>query len=731
MPDIHAAIALTGGSDFWHTHAVPEAGLPEVMLTDGPHGVRKQAGSSDHIGINDSVPATCFPPAVGLASTWNPALLTEVGVALGEECRAMKVGVLLGPGLNIKRSPLCGRNFEYFSEDPYVAGELAGALVKGIQSQGIGTSVKHFAANNQETDRMRRDSQVDIRTLREIYLRGFQKVVTTAKPWTVMCSYNKVNGTYASENHWLLTEVLRDEWGFDGFVMSDWGAVQDRVRALKAGLDLEMPANTSHEAGVVAALEAGQISAATIETAYARIERVLTLAQASLDGAPDTFDVDGHHALARRAAEQSIVLLSNDGILPLAHETKVAVVGEFARTPRYQGAGSSRVNPTQLDNALDAIAALVGHEVPFAAGFSTNPKVQAADGALDEAVAVARDADVVLAFLGLGEAHESEGFDRSTCDLPAEQLAVLEGILAVNPNVVVVLSNGSSVLLTSFKDRVRAIVEGWLLGQAGGPATADVLYGNVNPSGKITETIPYRLEDVPSFVNFPGDTNGVRYGEGLFVGYRGYDATRTEVAFPFGHGLSYTTFGYSDLSVSASADGISVAVTVTNTGSRAGREVVQAYVSIAGSAVVRVPRELKGFASVTLEPGASSTVEIAIPNAELAFWSVQDEAWVVETGRYTVAVGSSSRDLPLSAAVDVTGNEPVRQVTLESTIREALAVPGFPEIMAQMTAGLPFDDPDDEMATMMLDTPLATMIGFAGIPSEQVQGMLDGLNARA
>ena len=731
MPDIGATIALTGGADFWHSHAVPDAGLPRVMLTDGPHGVRKQGGASDHIGINDSVPATCFPPAVGLASTWNPALLTEVGNALGEECRALKVGVLLGPGLNIKRSPLCGRNFEYFSEDPYVAGELAAALVMGIQAQGIGTSIKHFAANNQETDRMRRDSQIDMRTLREIYLRGFQKVVTSAKPWTVMCSYNKVNGTHASENHFLLTEVLRDEWGFDGFVMSDWGAVQDRVRALKAGLDLEMPANPGHEAGVVAALESGDIDQSTIDMAYERIERILRLAQASLEGAPDTFDVDAHHALARKAAEQSIVLLSNDGILPLAPETKVAVVGEFARTPRYQGAGSSRVNPTRLDNALDAIEAIVGREVPFAPGFGTDSKKPVGEGALEEAVAVAKDADVVLAFLGLGESHESEGYDRSTCDLPAEQLAVLDGILAVNSNVVVVLSNGSSVLVTSFKDRVRAIVEGWLLGQAGGPATADVLYGHVNPSGKITETIPYRLEDVPSYMHFPGDTTGVRYGEGLFVGYRGYDAIGTHVAYPFGHGLSYTTFGCSDLDVTSTADGLSVAVTVTNTGSRAGREVVQAYVSVTGSKVVRVPRELKGFADVTLEPGAFTRVEIAIPTEELAYWSVTDEAWVVEAGRYTVAVGSSSRDLPLEAGVDVSGTESVPAVTLESTIREAMAASGFSELMAQLTAGLPFEGLDEDMEKMVLDMPLSALIGFAGIPAEQVQGALDGLNARA
>ena len=732
MPDIRSAIALTGGSDFWHSHAVPDAGLPEVMLTDGPHGVRKQAGSSDHIGINDSVPATCFPPAVGLASTWNPALLTEVGNALGEESRALGVGVLLGPGLNIKRSPLCGRNFEYFAEDPYVAGELASALVKGIQGQGIGTSVKHFAANNQETDRMRRDSQIDMRTLREIYLRGFQKVVTSAKPWTVMCSYNKVNGTYASENHFLLTEVLRDEWGFDGFVMSDWGAVHDRVRALKAGLDLEMPAHAQHEAAVVAALEAGEIDQATIETAYSRIERILKLAQASLEGAPTQFDVDGHHALARKAAEQSIVLLANDGILPLAPGTDVAVVGEFARTPRYQGAGSSRVNPTRLDNALDAIAAIVGHEVPFAPGFSTDKKKPVGEGAHAEAVEVAKNADVVLAFLGLGESHESEGYDRDTCDLPDEQLALLEDILAVNANVVVVLSNGSSVLVTSFQGRVRAIVEGWLLGQAGGPATADVLYGNVNPSGKITETIPYRLEDVPSFVHFPGDTTGVRYGEGLFVGYRGYDALATEVAYPFGHGLSYTTFGYSDLSVSSTDNGLSVAVTVTNTGSRAGREIVQAYVSVPGSKVVRVPRELKGFADVTLEPSASAQVEIPIGGDDLAFWSVSDEGWLVEKGTYTVEVGSSSRDLRLHASVDVAGNEPRRPITLESTVKEALTVPGFAELLNTVATSFGGGDiaADEEMMQMMLDTPISALLGFAGLSAEQIQPQLDQVNAQ-
>lgn len=726
MVDVRAKISLTGGSDFWHTPAMPEAELPELMWTDGPHGVRKQSGSSDHVGINSSEPATCFPPAVGLASSWNPDALTEVGVALGEECRALGVGVLLGPGMNIKRSPLCGRNFEYFAEDPFVAGELASALVKGIQSQGIGTSVKHFAVNNQETDRMRRDSQVDERTLRELYLRGFGKVVLSAQPWTIMCSYNKVNGTFASENHWLLTEVLRGEWGFEGVVVSDWGAVWDRVRALKAGLDLEMPANRTHEDGVRAALDAGEIDAATIDVAFGRVEAVVRRAAASLADAPAGFDVDAHHALARRVAEQCIVLLSNDGVLPLAREAKVAVVGEFARTPRYQGAGSSRVNPTRLDNALDAIAALVGHGVPFAPGFVTAAGQELPSDAHDQAVAVARDADVVLAFLGLGENHESEGYDRDNADLPAEQLALLEDLLAVNPNVVVVLSNGSSVVLP-FADQVPAIVEGWLLGQAGGGALADVLYGVVNPSGKLTETIPHRLADVPSYLHFPGDDSGVRYGEGLFVGYRGYDATATDVAFPFGHGLSYTTFAYSDLALTSSDAGVQVSLVVTNTGDRAGREIVQVYASIADSKVVRVPRELKGFASVELEPGASARVEILVPTTELAYWSVLDHAWVVEGGEYTVEVGSSSRDLRLSGTVAVAGDEPVRPLTLSSTVAEGMAVPAFAQVVQGLAGEIFGSDPD--LMRMMESMPLAALVGFSGQPVEQLQALLDQVNA--
>jgi len=728
---VTSKIALTGGADFWHSHAVPEADLPAVMLTDGPHGVRKQAGAADHVGINESVPATCFPPAVGLASTWDPALVERVGGALGEESRALGVGILLGPGANLKRSPLCGRNFEYFSEDPHLTGDLAAAFIKGVQAKGVGTSLKHFAANNAETDRMRRDSQVDERTLREVYLRGFGKAVVAGRPWTVMCAYNKVNGIHASQNPFLLTRVLREEWGFEGFVVSDWGAVQDRVSSLKAGLDLEMPKNAEHQAGVERALAAGEIDEATIDRAYRRVERVLRRASANLVGAPDGFDTDAHHDLARTAAGEAIVLLRNEGILPLAPDADVAVVGEFARTPRYQGAGSSRVNPTRLDNALDALNAVAGRELPFAPGFTTAPGQEAAGDARAAAVAIARTAATVLLFLGLGEHHESEGYDRATMDLPAEQLELLEAILAVNPNVVVVLSNGSSVLLP-FADRVPAIVEAWLLGQAGGSAIADVLYGRVNPSGKLAETIPLREQDVPSYLDFPGDATGTRYGEGLFIGYRGYDARGIAVAFPFGHGLSYTAFDYRDLSLDVDDQRITARLTVANTGARAGREVVQAYVSIAGSAVVRVPRELKAFAGVHLEPGETRTVELVIDIADLAFWSVEHQRWVVEGGEYTVQAGSSSRDLRLAGTVTLAGDEPRRLLTLESTMAEAMAVPGFGETLSAI-AGAAFSPAsmDADMMRMMADIPLYVVAGFSGTSEAELQQLLDQVNEQA
>ncbi|HET8989460.1 MAG TPA: glycoside hydrolase family 3 C-terminal domain-containing protein, partial [Humibacillus sp.] len=632
--------SLSSGSSFWFTQAVPRAGIPEVMLTDGPHGVRKQREGADHLGLGDSVPATCFPPAVALGSTFDPDLLERVGAALGEEAAAEDVGVLLGPGINIKRSPLCGRNFEYLSEDPLVSGVLGASLVRGLQSQGVGASLKHFAANNQETDRMRVSADVDERPLREIYLRGFQRVVADAKPWTVMCSYNKVNGTYASQNRWLLTDVLRGEWGFTGLVMSDWGAVDDRVAGVAAGLDLEMPSSEGRtDAEVVAAVRDGRLEESALDVV---VTRVVDLVQKTLrrdghaiaaDGARQGYDAEAHHALAREVAARSVVLLENDGILPLDPAQRVAAIGAFASQPRYQGAGSSLINPTRLDSALDGLREHAGEDaVTYAAGFLLGTAGDApagdADTRLEEAVATAVASDVAVLFLGLPAELESEGYDRDDIELPEDQLALLDAVAAANPRTVVVLSNGGVVRLGHVADRAAAVVEGWLLGQAGGTGVADVLYGSVNPSGRLAETIPLRLQDTPAYLEFPGEHGHVRYGEGIFVGYRWYDARELDVAYPFGHGLSYTTFAYSDLSVTADADGLSVSVTVTNTGERDGREVVQVYTGLSASEVARPPRELKSFASIALAAGESRVVELDVRRADLACWDVRTGTWV-------------------------------------------------------------------------------------------------------
>ncbi|MET1018479.1 MAG: glycoside hydrolase family 3 C-terminal domain-containing protein, partial [Microterricola sp.] len=586
--------SLTSGANFWTTKAVERAGVPSIVLTDGPHGVRLQRESADHLGLADSIPATCFPPAVGLGASFDTELLERVGVALGEEAKTEGVGVLLGPGINIKRSPLCGRNFEYLSEDPIVSGILGSALVRGLQSQGVGTSLKHFAANNQENDRMRSSSDVDPRPLREIYLRGFQRVVEDEQPWTVMCSYNKLNGVYTSENPWLLNTVLRDEGGFTGVVVSDWGAVNDRVTGVAAGLDLEMPSSDGRtDAELVAAVRAGELDEAVLDLAALRTVELALKAQAGAD-ANASYDVDAHHALAREAAARSIVLLKNESeLLPLASSASVAIIGEFARTPRYQGAGSSMINPTKLDTALEEIGVLA-EQSTFAAGFTLDGDNSGAAALRDEAVAAAAAADVAVVFLGIPAAEESEGFDREHIELPAVQLELLDAVLAVNPRTVVVLSNGGVVRLGDFEARVPAILEGWLLGQAGGGATADVLYGVVNPSARLSETFPVRIEDSPAYLEFPGEHGHVRYGEGLFVGYRWYDARKIAVQYPFGHGLSYTTFAYSALELTADEAGITATVTVTNTGARDGREIVQLYTGLASSTVQRAPQELKG-----------------------------------------------------------------------------------------------------------------------------------------
>ncbi|MBO3100885.1 beta-glucosidase [Cellulomonas fengjieae] len=722
--------SLTSGSDFWHTTAVERVGIPAVMVSDGPHGLRKQADNPDHLGLGESVPATCFPTAAALGSSWDADLLTRVGEALGRETRANDVAVLLGPGVNIKRTPLCGRNFEYVSEDPVVAGVLGAALVRGIQSQGVGTSLKHYAANNQESDRMRVSAEVDERTLREIYLPAFERVVKDAQPWTVMCAYNKVNGTYASQNHWLLTEILRDEWAFEGLVVSDWGAVHDRVPALAAGLDLQMPgAGPGPDDEIVAAVRDGSLDESVLDASVRRVLRLVARGLPAVSSAA-SFDVDAHHDLAREAAAAGSVLLKNEGaLLPLPSTDGVAVVGEFARTPRYQGAGSSQVNPTRLDAALDALRS-VGDDVPFAAGF-TIPGGPAGDDddLLAEAVSVARDAGTVVAFLGLPAPDESEGYDRPRFELPDNQVALLRAVAAVNPRVVVVLANGSAVGVSGWHDLVPAILETWLGGQAGGSAVADLLLGVRTPSGRLAETIPHRIEDTPAFGNFPGEAGVVRYGEGVLVGYRWYDTRAMDVAYPFGHGLSYTTFSYDSLDATVDGSDVTVTVTVTNTGPVAGAEVVQVYLRDPRAAVLRPTRELKAFAKVALEPGESREVAFALTARDLSYWHPGLRRWVVEGGEFVVEAGASSRDIRGSVSLHVEGEPLWGPLTSMSTIEEWFAHPvGGPLMQAALVppADLPLDD---TMAAMMLQMP-AKVIAEFGIPGFD-RARLDALVAQA
>lgn len=673
--------SLCLGSDFWHTAAVERRGVPAIMVADGPHGLRKQPDEADHAGLGGSVPATCFPTASALGSSWDPALLHDIGVALGTEAAAEEVAVLLGPGINIKRSPLCGRNFEYFSEDPLVSGLLGAAMVEGIQSTGTGACVKHFAANNQETDRLRVSADVDERTLREIYLAAFEHIVTTAQPWTVMCSYNRLNGVYASEHHWLLTEVLREQWGFDGLLMSDWGAVNDRVAALAAGLDLEMPPNLGvSDAALVAAVRDGTLDEAVLDIA---VSRVISLATRARGSAPVTVDVESHHRLARDAAASCAVLLKNQRqTLPLRPQpsTTIAVIGEFARTPRFQGAGSSQVNPTRVDAALTELQADVpgGVTIRFAAGFGLDGTDDDA-GLTAEAVSIAQDADVVVAFLGLPASAESEGFDRTHIDLPANQLALLERLAVLTPDVIVVLTNGSAVRTSTWEQHAAAILECWLPGQAGGGAIADLLLGVVSPSGRLAETIPVRLADNPASLNFPGEAGHVRYGEGVFVGYRGYDATEREVSYPFGHGLSYTAFEYRELRLTgtgSAADGdLSVAVTfeVANVGDVPGSEVAQVYLGDPVAGVARPPRELRAFEKVTVQPGESAQVTVHLAARDFSYWSTQTQGWALEGGEFVVEVGASSRDIRLRESIAVDAPSVAGPLTADSSLDEWLA----------------------------------------------------------
>jgi beta-glucosidase len=713
--------SLLSGDGPWHTKPVDRVGVPRTMVADGPHGLRKQP-DVDHVGLGDSVPATCFPPAVTLGSTWDVALLRRVGEALGRETRANQVGVLLGPGINIKRSPLCGRNFEYLSEDPVVSGELGAALVDGIQSQGVGTSLKHYAANNQETDRMRVSADVDERTLREIYLAGFERVVTRARPWTVMCSYNRINGVHASQHAWLLTQVLREEWGFDGLVVSDWGAVHDRVAALEAGLDLQMPGTGGRTDGeVVEAVRQGRLDEEAVDRAVRRVLRLVDRALPALRE-PGSYDVEGHHELAREAAADGAVLLRNERVggvpvLPLDAERAegLVVVGELARTPRYQGAGSSQVNPTRLDDALVAIRSRTGSDVPFAAGYALDG--DGPDGLRDEAVDLCRGAGTVLLFLGLPATYESEGYDRRHMDLPAQQVALLEAVTAVADRVVVVLANGAAVTVAPWRDRTAAILECWLGGQAGGSAAADLLFGDRTPSGRLAETLPLRLEDNPSYGSFPGELGHVRYGEGVLVGYRYYDARRMAVAYPFGHGLSYTSFGYDDLSVTVAGEGpdvrVDVTVRVTNTGDRSGAEVVQVYVGDPRAQVLRPQRELKAFTKLRLDPGAAERVSLSLTARDLSYWHPVLNRWVVEGGTFRVAVGASSRDIRGEVEVDVTGEDVSPPVDEWSTVGELLADPVVgPVVREHLEGGHGAPPLGSDMAAMALDMPARVLADF-------------------
>ncbi|MGV9922836.1 glycoside hydrolase family 3 C-terminal domain-containing protein [Nocardia rhamnosiphila] len=715
---------LGSGRDFWSTEPIGD--IPSITVSDGPHGLRCQNPdhAGDALGIGPSIPATCFPPAVGLGQSWDPELAARVGAAIGREAGAAGVHIVLGPGINIKRDPRCGRNFEYYSEDPRLTAALATGWVRGLQEQGVGASLKHFAANNTEHERMTSSSDVDPRPLREIYLHAFGHVVREAAPWTVMCSYNKINGVYAAQNHWLLTEVLREEWDFTGVVVSDWGAVDDRVAAVAAGLDLAMPgADEAGDRRVAAAVADGSLAPEVLEASARRIAALAIRAAGSADPATG-WDADEHHALARTVASRCAVLLKNDhDVLPLSPGGHIAVLGEFATEPRYQGGGSSHVNATRVDIALDEIRAHAGSAaVTYARGFDTGSESAPAD-LRAEAVEAAARADVAVLFLGLAATQESEGFDRDHIELPADQLELLHAVRAVQDRVVVVLSHGGVLRLAPAVGAADAILDAALLGQAAGGAVADLLFGIAAPTGRLTETIPLRLADVPAYDNFPGEQGHVRYGEGIFVGYRWYDRRELEVSFPFGHGLTYTTFAYAEPHAVSDADGVTVTVRVTNTGARAGREVVQVYTSPVTSSMSRPPRELGGFATVELDPGAADEVTVRIPRREFARWHEPAGRWIVEGGDYILFIGRSSRDLPVRVTVRVDGDEVRVPLTRESAFAEVMANPVARQELGAKLGPL-IGEPGSSAGTD-LGVDMARMIG--SIPIGRIALNLGGL----
>ena len=646
--------ALLSGAETFKTRGMPEHGIPQIWLSDGPHGLRKQAGESDHLGLNPSVPATCFPTASAVANSWDAALGEEIGAALGEEAAAQEVSVVLGPGLNMKRNPLCGRSFEYFSEDPYLAGKLAAGYIRGIQSKGVAACPKHFAVNSQETRRMASDSIVDERTLREIYLTGFEIAVKEGHPRSIMSSYNLVNGTYANENKHLLMEILRGEWGFDGAVITDWGGSNDHALGVKNGSTLEMPApGGASVRELLAAVESGKISESDIDARLSELLPLVFDTKAALDAAPREFDAAAHHALARRAAEESLVLLKNEGsLLPLAAGTKVAVIGDFAKNPRYQGAGSSMVNSTQVDVLLDKLIDSELNVIGYQQGFDRHGKP---DAALQKsACELATQADTVILCMGLDEIAESEGLDRSNLHLAQNQVDLLQAVAAVNPKIVVVLYSGS-VVETPWLDNCQALLYAALGGQAGAGAVADALIGKVNPCGKLAETWPLAYADVPSAADFATRRKTVEYREGLYIGYRYFTTAEKAVRFPFGYGMSYTTFAYSDMA----ADEQGVSLTVTNTGSVAGTEIVQLYTAKKNSELFRPAKELKGFARVTLAPGEKQRITITLDDKAFRFWNVKANRWEIEGGEYELLVGASVEDIRLCEKISVHGTATV------------------------------------------------------------------------
>lgn len=668
--------ALCTGATWWTTTPVEHLGVPEMIVSDGPHGLRRVPDA--HSSAEESLPATCFPTASCTASSWDAELIHRMGEALAEECIALNVDVLLGPGVNMKRSPLCGRNFEYFSEDPYLAGEMATSLIDGIQSRGVGTSLKHFATNNQEFQRFSISSEVDERTLREIYLPAFEKAVKTAKPWTVMCSYNKLNGTFASENHGLLIDILKKEWGFEGLVVSDWGAVHDRVAALKGGLDLEMPGPQAHRVkAVIEAVREGKLDEAVLNES---VRRILTIAfKAKETPKKGTFNIGAHHELAAKIAAESMVLLKNNGLLPLKGQQHIAVVGQSAEKAHFQGGGSSRINPTKVAVPFMELEARAdGAELSFIKGYPADDTFH--QELIDEAVTTVRVADVAVLYIALPTYKESEGYDRADLDLTRQQVELIKAVSAVQPNTVVVLNNGAPVTMDSWIDGVAAVLEGYMMGQAGGIAIADILFGKVNPCGKLAETYPHKLADTPAYINWPGGAGKVRYGEGLFIGYRYYDAKKMLVLFPFGYGLSYTTFAYSNAKVTKKtfkdAEGVTVMVDVTNTGKLTGKEIIQVYVHDQKSGLVRPEKELKGFAKVELKPGETKTISIPLDFRAFAYYHPAYRQWITEDGDFDILVAASAEDIRQKLTVTLESTLKLPSIlNKESTIREWMSDP--------------------------------------------------------